>query len=91
MAVVSRGECPGCGMPIPLGKTVWNLGKSFPCRACGATLTIEKRTVEQTVTAMVLVSVAHFISLPLALVGGVIAQMVAWKSSRVYLGSGPVR
>ena len=89
MPSVSRGECPECAMPIPLGKTFWGLGKSFSCRGCDAALVIEKRTAAQTVTAMGLVTVAHFVSVPLALAGGVVAQLFAWKYSRVHLERGP--
>ena len=76
-------------MPIPLEKTVWGLGKPFPCRTCGATLTIEKRTAAQTGTAMALEVVAKFVSLPLALLCGVFIQMAAWKTSQVELTGRP--
>lgn len=34
--------CPNCGKPVSLGRTQWNLGKTFQCARCDTSLVVPK-------------------------------------------------
>ena len=37
-----KGECPVCGLPVPLLKTQWGLGRPFVCKLCASKIVVPK-------------------------------------------------
>ncbi len=76
----ARGECPACGMPIPLAQTISRRDKSFLCKGCGQSLTIAKLGM---VKAVLIVAAGLLLAKAIGFFGLIIALVVIgigdWK------------
>lgn len=79
----ARGECPNCGMPVPILQLLKRRGRAFPCKACGESIKLEFNPVWAgglAIGAMLLWKSLGVWALPLVAAGLLIMD---WKRSKV--------